>query len=371
MSQFDVLIIGGGVLGTCSAIQFAHRGLKVGLVEMRSALCMESSGRNAGGLPIQIQKPDLVPYSLASMDYWQGRVAPFTIDLDFHRIGSLAVAINEDDEGVIRELNEKRIAQGAEIHHISRRQALELEPELAPDIRMAGYCPADGHVNPLIGGRAFEELARNLGVTLLLGSTVSRIERSGAGYRITAGDRTLRASRVVLATGAWLEQGLRQFGVEARLTVRVNQMAITERSHWPMRRYVTVAAGNLSVKQLTPGGIAIGGGWQGRGATDPEWSELDLDSFVGNLRLAARVVPRLRSLRVVRTWTGFDVRNDAFDPLIGVIPGHDNAYVLGGIFCGWHLGPCIGAIFADTILGRPTALPLPAGAIGQAIAVAA
>ena len=138
-----------------------------------------------------------------------------------------------------------------------------------------------------------------------------------------------------------------------------------------MRRYVTVAAGNLSVKQLTPGGIAIGGGWQGRGATDPEWSELDLDSFVGNLRLAARVVPRLRSLRVVRTWTGFDVRNDAFDPLIGVIPGHDNAYVLGGIFCGWHLGPCIGAIFADTILGRPTALPLPAGAIGQAIAVAA
>lgn len=367
MTDYDVIVIGGGVLGTSAAIQFAHRGLRVALVEMRKSLCMEASGRNAGGLPIQIQKPNLVPFALAAMDYWQGRVAPFDLDLDFHSIGSLAVAISEDDERVIRELNDKRRNYGADIRYITRREARELEPELSADIRMASYCPADGHVNPLIGGKAFEALARNLGVEIYFEARADRIDSHGLGYTISCGTLSIRGTRIVLATGAWLGEGLRHFGIEAGLTLRINQMAITERAHWPMKRYITVAAGNLSVKQLTPGTVAIGGGWQGHGSTDPQWDELDFENFIGNLRLAARVIPRLRSLRIVRTWTGFDIRNDAFDPILGMIPGYKNAYVLGGIFCGWHLGPCIGATFVDTILGLPTPLDLPAGVIGLPI----
>ncbi|MGK0149630.1 NAD(P)/FAD-dependent oxidoreductase [Pseudomonas putida] len=368
MTDYDVVIVGGGVLGTSAAIQFAYRGLRVALVEMRNSLCMEASGRNAGGLPIQIQKPSLIPFAVAAMDYWQGRVAPFKANFEYHRIGSLAVAITESDEQVINDLNAKRVALGAEIHNVTRQQALELEPELSADIRMASYCPADGHVNPLIGGKIFEALARENGVQIHLGSKVDLIERTESGYVVTVGERQLRGKRIVLATGAWLEEGLRHFGIDTRLTVRINQMAITERAHWSMKRYITVAAGNLSVKQLTPGTIAIGGGWQGQGALEPEWSQLDFDNFIGNLRLAARVVPRLRSLRIARTWTGFDVRNDAFDPLLGEIPGHPDAYVFGGVFCGWHLGPCIASTLVDTILGYPTALSLPAGAIGQPIA---
>jgi glycine/D-amino acid oxidase-like deaminating enzyme len=69
-------------------------------------------------------------------------------------------------------------------------------------------------------------------------------------------------------------------------------------------------------------------------------------------------VPALAHARVLRSWTGFEAYVDDYWPLAGALPGVPGAYVLACVRGGYTIGPCIGPLVADAILGREPALPL-------------
>jgi sarcosine oxidase, subunit beta len=102
----------------------------------------------------------------------------------------------------------------------------------------------------------------------------------------------------------------------------------------------------------------IGGGWQGRGTPDEGRGEVVPERLLINLRLAQFVLPALGTARVVRAWTGFEANVPDFYPLAGVIPGVDNAYILGCVRGGYTIGPYMGRLVGDLILGNEPELPL-------------
>jgi glycine/D-amino acid oxidase-like deaminating enzyme len=122
---------------------------------------------------------------------------------------------------------------------------------------------------------------------------------------------------------------------------------------------VTHIGGVLSLKQYPNGTCLIGGGWQGRGGPeDGGRRELHYENLLHNMRVAAEVVPALAELRVVRAWSGFEaVAPDAL-PVVGRLPGHEDAFVLAGARGGYSQGPALGRSLAGLMLEGRSSLPI-------------
>jgi glycine/D-amino acid oxidase-like deaminating enzyme len=101
------------------------------------------------------------------------------------------------------------------------------------------------------------------------------------------------------------------------------------------------------MKQMARGNLIIGGGW--RAAIDPGTGRPSVlrESVEGNLWVAQRILPALRSLHVIRTWAAVNVNIDGA-PILGElpgVPGFFNAVSVNGV----TLGPIIGQLTADMI----------------------
>jgi glycine/D-amino acid oxidase-like deaminating enzyme len=163
---------------------------------------------------------------------------------------------------------------------------------------------------------------------------------------------------VLIATGAWIKAMSEALGAPLPMRIRVNTVSVTERMPALIHAVVTHASGLLSLKQAANGTVLIGGAWQGRGEAATFKGEVVPTNLVANLRLAQYVLPGLATARIVRSWTGYEGQTPDFVPLAGRLPGVPNVWVLGCVRSGYTIGPYIGKLMADLMLGREPELPL-------------
>ena len=180
----------------------------------------------------------------------------------------------------------------------------------------ADFVPAEGYGDPLRGTMAVLKLAQRHGARVLRGAEVQGIERDGAAWRVTTSKGAITAGRVVNATGPWAAHIGRMVGLDLPVTGTVQQVIVTEPAPPMTRHLIALAHRHLSLKQQASGGFLVGGGWFG--GFDPASGRTHnlRRNIEGNLWVCARVLPVLRSLNIVRTWTGI---NPAIDraPILG------------------------------------------------------
>lgn len=350
MIDFDAIVIGGGIMGASVALRLAEGGMRVALVEQRS-LGSAASGVNAGTLSIQQKRAALVPYALAGHALWRSAGER----VGYRETGGLMVAFTPEEAAYLNERVTERQDAGAPIELIDVERAREIEPHLCEHIEAASYCAVDGYANASLTGLYYRELLTDAGVDVREGHPVDAID---PGYRVHTGSETLACTRLVLAGGAWLEQAGALLGIALPINVRVNIVSVTERMPPLLNGIVLHAFGRLTFKQKLNGTFLIGGAWQGEGHPNEGGPRTTVDSLIGNLRLAQYALPELASSRIVRSWAGYEARAPDVMPLAGEIPGHPNAYVLGAVLGGYTIGPYIGRLLGDAILGKEPELPL-------------
>ena len=356
--KFDTMVVGGGIMGCTVAFRLASAGQKVVLIE-RDGLCMQASGVNAGTLSIQIKRAALVPYAMRSWELWRTTREWLGVDVGFHQAGGITLAFTDEEAEMLTQRMAARKENGAPIEMVGPNRARELEPGLSDKAILASWCPMDAYASSYQLGDALRTALRSAGVTVREFSPVDAIEREDTGYVARAGEDSLGAKRVVVTGGVWIEKLLaRDFGVRIPVNCRVNQVSVTERMPPIMQRVLGIATSLLTLKQSQNGTVLIGGGWQGKGNPERGGYEVVPENLVGNLRLAGYVIPALREARIVRTWLGLEGNVDDFMPLAGEIPGAPDAYVLGCVRGGFTIGPFIGTLMAQRILGREPEMPL-------------
>lgn len=363
--MYDAIVAGGGIMGCTVALHLAAAGQTVRVVE-RGGLCMQASGVNAGTLAIQIKRAALIPYAIKGWELWRDASSWLGVDAGFHQVGGVTVAFTEEEASMLTERMEARRNNGAPIEMIGPNRAHELEPGLSDKPVMASWCALDGYASSNELGDLFRAVLTHKGVEIEEFAEVVGLEHEAGGYTIRTASNAFSAKRVVLAGGMWLEGLLRRdFGIQIPLICRVNQVSVTERLPPIMRRVLGVATGLLTLKQSQNGTVIIGGGWQGKG--DPERGGVEIipENFTGNLRLAAYAIPALRRARIVRTWLGIEGNSQDALPLVGELPGYPDAYVIGAVRGGFTIGPYMGKLLAQRILGQEPEMPIfdPARAI--------
>jgi len=255
---------------------------------------------------------------------------------------------------MLEERMELRRQTGAPIEMVSSSRVAAIEPGLTSKVAAASWCAADGYANASLTGTYYRARLKQADVAIRERAAVTAID---PGFTIRA-NIPVRTSRVLLATGAWLKVSGRMIGLDLPVRARVNTVTVTERGPKLIGSVIGHATGLLTLKQKANGTVLIGGGWQGDGAPEAGPGQVRSATLLPNLQLAQFAVPDLGRLRVVRSWTGYEGNVPDFYPLAGAAPGIAGAFLLGCVRGGYTIGPYIGALMGELILGRTPELPL-------------
>ncbi|WP_216851264.1 FAD-binding oxidoreductase [Acidisphaera sp. L21] len=355
---FDVAVVGAGVMGATTALHLARAGMRTALID-RGAICREASGVNAGTLTLHMTRAVLIPYAIRGRQLWLDAPDWLGMDAGARATPGLSVAFTPAERDMLEHRAAARRAEGAPIELVTPAQARAIEPGLNGDIIAAAHCALDGHVTAYLTGRAYRRALVAAGATLMEQHPVAGIDRAGGQFAIrVAGQPAVRARRLVLAGGVWLEAMLGWLGLHVPVKCLINQLVVTERMRPVMRSVLGIANGLLSLKQFENGTVLIGGGWQGIGDPARGGVEAIPDNLIGNVRLARAAIPALAEGRVARIWLGLESETADALPMIGPLPGIGDAYVIGCVHSGYTSGPFMGKLLADHILDREPELPL-------------
>ena len=187
---------------------------------------------------------------------------------------------------------------------------------------------------------------------------MTSIAQNTTGFALNTPQGEITASRILMATGAWLKPTAAMLGVDLPVNARINTVSVTERLKPLTSTVIGHATGLLTMKQKTNGTVLIGGGWQGRGTPQEGRGQVTAGSLQPNLALAQFALPALANARIMRSWTGFEANVPDFYPLVGSLPGVEGAFVLGCVRGGYTIGPYISKLMGDFILDREPELPL-------------
>lgn len=352
-AAYDLAVIGAGIMGATAALRAAAGGMRVVVID-RDGAGMGASGVNAGTLSLQIKRVGLMPYALIGHEWW--RQAGDAIG--FKETGGYTLAFNAHEQAMLEDRMSQKRAAGAPIVFLTPREVLAREPALCTRIVAASYCAEDGHADSMRTGVYLRRLLREADVDLREHAPVTAIDASGSAYELSTPGGAIAARRLLLATGAWTASVAGMLGVTLPIVVRTNTVTVTEPAPLALHAGIGHATGLLTLKQKRNGSYLIGGGWQGQGSPDAGRGRIVAATLLQNLRLARFALPALARARVLRSWTGYEPHVPDFWPLAGALPGVPNAFVLACVRGGYTIGPCIGPLVADLILGREPALPL-------------
>ena len=153
MSDFDAVVIGGGIMGASVALRLAEDGMRVALFEERG-LGAGASGVNAGTLSLQTKRAALMPYAIAGHEMWRRAGER----VGFRETGGLTLAFTSEEAAYLEEHTAERARAGAPIEMMAPTRAREIEPRLSESVVAASYCAIDGYANASLTGIYYREL---------------------------------------------------------------------------------------------------------------------------------------------------------------------------------------------------------------------
>jgi D-amino-acid dehydrogenase len=400
----DVIVIGGGAVGVCCALELAKQGASVSIVERGGELAWACSSGNAGLICPSHATPLANPGALRDGLRWIGRpdspfylrprpavlpwitrfvaastperaraaslvirqlsraslamhaeLAEAGLDTAFETRGSLNVSDTEAGFAGMKKEAEDSIAAGLPAQVLEGGQARELEPSLAGDPAGAVFYPEDAHCDPYRFVQAVGRAAQDAGARVLTRTEVlgfRRVKGVVQGVQTTAGD--LAASTVVLAAGAWSARLAKQLGVYVPVEGGKGYHVDLEPGTGDPRIPVWFHGSRVIATPL-PGRLRLAGTLELAGL-DESVSKVRVDAIVN---AAKRGIRGLDGRRVIEVWRGLRPCSPDGLPIVGRPESQENVVVATGHgMMGLTLAPVTGRVVADLVAGETPGLDI-------------
>lgn len=205
----QVLVVGAGVVGCAVAYELAARGADVQMLDARRS--GEGASQAAAGILapyIEGHSPALLQLGVRSLDLYDTFIECVSRDsglpIDYRRIGTLEVALNEEQARCLRTTAEKHNATNVDHQYLEASAARALEPGLAPTATGALLIANHGYVQSRALVHALEIAARQKGVSVKPMAKVEALQQKHNRVQVhLSGSSTIEVDALVLATGSW------------------------------------------------------------------------------------------------------------------------------------------------------------------------
>jgi sarcosine oxidase, subunit beta len=361
----DVLIVGGGIMGSSCALFLRQRGCSVRLIE-RGLIGQQASGVNFGNIRRQGRPLAQLPLANRASAIWRRMKQLVGADVEYVQSGHVRVCYRPELIGELENYAREARAYELELEVVSGTAMTNQFPYLGREVLAASYSPYDGHANPRLAAPAFARAARAAGADVLENTRIVTVEKVGADFRVSSDDgRVFRAPILVITAGAWANLLTAQFGEAVPLTALGPTMSVTEPVPYcirPSTGVVTpVEKESVYFRQIPRGNVIIGGGT--RGPAYPEVSRAYAlpENTLNQLKQIQRLAPSLGRLNIIRVWSGVEGYLPDGLPVLGPSERVSGLfYAFGFSGSGFQLGPGVGETLAELIHTGSTGIRLDA-----------
>jgi sarcosine oxidase subunit beta len=366
----SVVIVGGGVMGLSTAFHLAEAGYTDVVVVEADQLGSGSTSKAAGGVRLQFSDAVNIELALRSLDAFERFGKRPGHDIDLHQPGYLFLLTDPDDVTTFERSVALQNSLGVPSRMLSAAEAGELSPFAnVDDVLAASFCARDGHANTGAVVEGYAQAARALGARILTNCSLTAIEHDGDNItRVVTSKGPIITDTVVCAAGPWS----RLIGDMAGQTLPVD----------PVRRPIWFTEPMPGLPEHLAFTIDFTTGFyfhrEGQGLLfgmadpdqpagfefecRPDWLEV-----VGEV--AARRAPHLLDVGIAGGWTGFYETTPDHNGIIGESTSLSRFfYATGFSGHGFLLGPAVGEVIRDLVLGRTPPIDVSAFSVDRFMA---
>jgi sarcosine oxidase subunit beta len=369
--EAEIVVIGGGVVGSAVAYFLARAGKNVVLVE-KGGRGGEASAANAAFVWSITRKPGIdIRLAMHSFDIHQQLQVELEMDFEYVRGGGLMIIEDKTQLPFVETHLQKRAKDGYPLEMIDADRVLELEPRLARErVYGAVYSPIDGFTNPIFLVLALNLEAQKLGAQLLHYTEVLDIGVTDGKVKSVITDKgTIKTQTVVNAAGSWGGFIGDMVGIQVPVSPFQLAMLVTEQlpptlSHAIMGASYMVEedtgkdeglGGGLIMSQQAAGNLLIGASWRKTGY-DRRTIQEEIELMA---RVNVRAMPMLKTVRIIRSYANFFPNTPDDLPILGRVDGVEG-FIMACGHCGHGvgMGPGSGKLIQELICDGKTTIPL-------------
>ena len=356
---YDVVIIGGGIVGAACAAECAAEGLRVAIIEAK----MIGGGATAAGMGhLTVMDDSDAQFALTrySQLLWEGLRDELPHEVEYDACGTIWVAADDDE---MREVERKRqfySERGVVVEVLDAKALKDAEPNLREGLVGGLRVAGDSVIYPPCAAQFFVDRARSLGAQVFVGQPVREI--TADGVRLPDGS-VFSAGVIVNAAGSWSPELTAGIDVKKRkghlvITDRYPQFLrhqLVELGYLKSAHTMTAESVAFNIQPRKTGQLLIGSSRQ----FEVDETGVNVEILDRMLSRAIEFMPGLRKLSSLRAWTGFRAATPDKLPLIGPDVEHPRLYLATG-HEGLGITTSLGTarLLVDQIVNRGSAIPV-------------
>lgn len=376
--MYDVIVIGGGIVGASVAYHLVRSDTKTLLIDRRDQGRATDAG--AGILSAETYVGDsqlCFQFGVDAFSYYATLLeelkASGETETGFSRCGNLIVAISEDEIDRYNEAkrcifrNQKRRGQPSsdDLHELAPNEARAMFPPLA-DPQGALYYRHAARVDGRLMEGALRHAAERKGLHTRQAGVDQLVLKGSALEGVLCQGERIAADQIVIAGGAWSKSFADQLGVRIAVHPQRGQiihlgLSGAETSDWP----IVTAFRDHYLLAWPDSRVVVGATREVGSGFHPQITAAGIHEVLGE---ALRVAPGLAPAEIREVRVGLRPLSEDGLPVLGTVPGVNGVYVATGHGpSGLSLGPYSGKILADLILGREISTDLSAFRVSRFI----
>jgi sarcosine oxidase subunit beta len=357
MDTADVVVIGGGVMGTSIAFNLARRRAgRVVLLE-KNTVCSGTSAKSSAIVRTHYTNATTAAMALRARRIFEGWAEEVGGEAGFVQTGMLFIGPAVGRATIERTLTMNR-ELGIEASSISAAEARRISPHLAiPDDAAVVFEPRSGYASPHEVATSFAARFVELGGQLRQSTEVTAIDTKGGrvrAVRTSRGDE-IATGQLVIAAGPWAGPVGRLAGLELPVTAsRESIVTLRPSFDWNPRHPVTGDLASEVYLRPETGGLILVGNLRDTivpGNPDAYEDRPTAADTTELLTRLAQLMPETASAAITGGWSGMYEVSPDWNPIMGTASGVAGLHYAGGFSGhGFKLSPIVGILMAEQVI---------------------
>ena len=319
--QYDVIIIGGGVIGASVARYLSFYQVSALVLEKHNDVGEETTNANSA---IVHSGYDPLPNSVKAKFNVEGnKMMPELckeLDVPFKKIGSLTIGFNDEDEKTLENLLKRAEENNVKARLVKGEELFKMEPNLSKEAKLGLFCEDAGIVSPFNLCVSLMENAMDNGVNLELNEEVVKIEKINDIYQVSTKKGHIYESKVLINCSGLYSDSLTSFLEEPKFKIipRKGEYILLDHFNTQWVKHTlfmcpTKVGKGVLVSPTTSYNYIIGPSNQDSAIND---TSTDAETFAYLKETAKKLIPNIPYSETIREFAGIRANPDTDDFII-------------------------------------------------------